>query len=255
MPYCSHCGEPVVGRRFCAACGAPVAPDAVAAMAAEMRRQRREMRLIAVTLGLVFVVSAGLVIRHSWHSGQGGEASTPVTSAPTVPGQAVTAVPSSSQPQHPPAGVSSGSGHYPGSQPFKRENTNLPPAQQLPSAPISQAQTPPGQAITESAPSSSPPQAPSPGGASSGSDRYPGSEPIKVDVSLPDIGIPVATEVYTTSDSVSAVISYYKQRYPDATVTDVEGQHVIAVSGPGEIKAITVGSTGSETRIAIVQPK
>ena len=90
---------------------------------------------------------------------------------------------------------------------------------------------------------------------SSDSDRYPGSQPVEVkDANLPDIGIPVASEVYTTSDSVSTVISYYRQRYPDAEVTEMNGQKIIAVSRPGATKVIAIGTTGSETRIAIVQP-
>jgi hypothetical protein len=225
-------------------------------MAAEMRRQRKEMRLIALTLGLVLVVSAALVVSHLRHSGRASEASAPapqlplapVTNAPTASGQLT---PPSAQ--YPPAqtGAPSGASRSHGPQAVKVEN--LPPVQQSPSAPINRAQTPSGEAIAEGSPSL--PETPSTADASSGSDRYPGSEPIKVDVSLPNIGIPVATEVYSTSDSVSAVISYYKQRYPDATVTDVEGQRIIAVSGPAGTKAIAVGTTGSETRIAIVQPK
>ena len=90
----------------------------------------------------------------------------------------------------------------------------------------------------------------------SGSDCYPGSQPVTVEnVNLPDIGVPVDTEVYTTSDSLSAVISYYRQRYPDAELREVNGQTVIAVARPGATKVIALGTTGSETRIAIVQAK
>lgn len=92
--------------------------------------------------------------------------------------------------------------------------------------------------------------------AAPGSDRYPGSEPVNVDnANLPDIGVPVATEVYTTSDSVPTVISYYRQRYPDAALSEVNGQNVIAVDGPGETKVIAIGTNGSETRIAIVKAR
>jgi hypothetical protein len=50
---------------------------------------------------------------------------------------------------------------------------------------------------------------------SSDSDRYPGSQPVEVkDPNLPDIGIPVASEVYTTSDPVSTVIRYYRRLAP-----------------------------------------
>ena len=98
-------------------------------------------------------------------------------------------------------------------------------------------------------------QRPAPSVGSSDSDRYPGSQPVEVkDANLPDIGIPVASEVYTTSDSVSTVISYYRRRYPDAEVTEINGQKIIAVSRPGATKVFAIGTTGSETRIAIVQP-
>ena len=90
---------------------------------------------------------------------------------------------------------------------------------------------------------------------SSGSDRYPGSQPVTVDnANLPNIGIPVATEVYSTTDSVPTVVNYYKQRYPDGQVMEVNGQQVIAVDRPSGAKVIAVGTTGSETRIAIVRP-
>ena len=89
----------------------------------------------------------------------------------------------------------------------------------------------------------------------SGSDRYPGSQPVEVkDASLPDIGVPVASEVYTTTDPVATVVEYYRQRYPDAETTEVNGQKIVAVNQPGAIKVIAVGTTGTETRIAIVQP-
>ena len=119
------------------------------------------------------------------------------------------------------------------------------------------AMTPPAK---QSAPSatqsvSSSPQETVPSAAPSGTDRYPGSQPVEVkDANLPDIGIPVAGEVYSTSDSVPTVVSYYTQRYPDAQVMDISGQKVIAVSRPGVTKVIAVGTTGQETRIAIVQP-
>ena len=90
--------------------------------------------------------------------------------------------------------------------------------------------------------------------ASSESDRYPGSQPVDVkDVNLPDIGIPVSTEVYTTSDSLSTVVAYYTQRYSEAEVMEVNGQKVIAIDRPGATKVIAIGTSGEETRIAIVK--
>jgi hypothetical protein len=91
--------------------------------------------------------------------------------------------------------------------------------------------------------------------ASTESDRYPGSQPVEVkNADLPDIGIPVAGAVYSTADSISTVVSYYTQRYPDAEVMEISGQKIIAVSRPGVTKVIAIGTTGEETRIAIVQP-
>jgi hypothetical protein len=92
-----------------------------------------------------------------------------------------------------------------------------------------------------------------PSAESTGSDRYPGSQPIEVDANLPDVGVPVASEVYTTSDSVSTVVGYYTQRYSDADVREVNGQKIIAVDRPGATKVIAIGTTGEETRIAILQ--
>ena len=91
--------------------------------------------------------------------------------------------------------------------------------------------------------------------APSAADRYPGSEPVDVkDAALPDIGMPVASQVYTTSDSLSTVMAYYERLYPDAQVMEVSGQNIIAVDRPGMSKVIAIATTGSETRIAIVQP-
>jgi hypothetical protein len=56
-----------------------------------------------------------------------------------------------------------------------------------------------------------------------------------------------------TTDSVAAVVDYYRQRYPEAEVTEVNGQKIVAVNLTGAVKVIAVGSAGPETRIAIVQ--
>jgi hypothetical protein len=94
-----------------------------------------------------------------------------------------------------------------------------------------------------------------PAAAPSGSDRYPGSQAVSVDdAKLPDIGIPVSHEVYSTTDSVATVIRYYQQRYPDAQLMEINGQQVLAVDRPGLTKVIAIGTNGQETRIAIVQP-
>ncbi len=72
---------------------------------------------------------------------------------------------------------------------------------------------------------------------------------------MPDVGFPVATEAYTTSDSVETVIEYYKRRYPGAQVSQMQGQNIIAIERNGSAKVIAIGSNGSETRIAIVKPQ
>jgi hypothetical protein len=97
-------------------------------------------------------------------------------------------------------------------------------------------------------------QLPAPSTVSTASDRYPGSQPIEVkDANLPDIGVPVTSEVYTTTDSLSTVVAYYMQRYSDAEVTEVSGQKIIAIDRPGAAKVIAIGTTGEETRIAILK--
>lgn len=86
-------------------------------------------------------------------------------------------------------------------------------------------------------------------------DRYPGSEKLEVDKSkLPDIGIPVASAVYRTSDSVATVIDYYKNRYPDAQLSEMQGQNILAIERNGTAKVIAIGINGNDTRIAIVHP-
>jgi hypothetical protein len=236
MAYCSHCGKLAEGGRFCAACGAPVAPDVVAAVTADMRRRSREMRLIAAALGLLLVVTAGLVIGTSRRAGPAGATSVVPGQSPSTP---------ATEARNPPAQALADASPNPASQPQHG------PQQQLPLQPQDQHRQLPE--LQESQPQRRPPvQA----DVSSDSDRYPGSVPIQVDnANLPDIGVPVATEVYTTSDSVSAVVGYYQQRYPGVAVTEVNGQKVIAIDRPGMTKVIAVGTTGSETRIAMVQPK
>ena len=91
--------------------------------------------------------------------------------------------------------------------------------------------------------------------AATESDRYPGSQPVNVDnAELPNLGIAVSKEVYSTSDSVSTVIAYYRQRYPEAQVMEINGQNIVAIDHPGAQKVIAIGSAGQETRIAVVRP-
>ena len=246
MAFCSHCGKPAEGGRFCAACGRPIAPGAVAAVTAELQRHRTQMRLMVIALGVVSVVTAGLIVTWVMYTGRvvgrsliGGETFFPTvrqqqplpsqsTTAQTPPGQDNTPDTSTSQPQQ------------------------QPPQVIVPSRPSTGSIDPKAvqNALTTLAPQGkqkdpSPQQPPAPTVVATDSDRYPGSQPVEVkNADLPDIGIPVAGEVYTTADSLSTVINYYTQRYPDAEVLEISGQKVIAI-----------GTTGEETRIAIVQPR
>jgi hypothetical protein len=225
-------------------------------MTAELRRHRKQMRLVVV-LGLVLVTAGLIAIRAMYveraGSRLGGETSAaplrqPLpaqgTAAQTPPGQAITSDTATSQPQQQPAQVSVPDANHPASH----SSTGSIDPQAVQSALSTLVQQ--GKQRDPSLQ-----QLPAPAVASSDSDRYPGSQPVEVkDANLPDIGIPVASEVYTTSDSVATVMSYYKRRYPDAEVTEINGQTIIAVDRPGATKVFAIGTTGSETRIAIVQP-
>jgi hypothetical protein len=247
MVFCSHCGKSVGGGRFCSACGGPIAPDAVDAMTAKLKRYRTGLLLIVVALGLTFAVTTGLIVSRVMQAAHGspqsGESSTPVTQpqqplpAPPVAPQTLPGQPQP-QPQQTldpevnnPAIRSSTSSIRP--QDVQAPLTTLPPK--------------------ESPRNPSPQHLPAPPVESTGSDRYPGSESLEVNANLPDIGVPVATEVYTTTDSLSTVTAYYTRRYPDAQLTEVSGQKIIAIDRPGVSKVIAIGTTGEETRISIVK--
>ena len=243
--------------RFCAACGRPIATNAVAAMAAELHRHRKQMRLMVGAFSLVFVVAAGLIVSWVMHAERavgralsGGETTVPtlrqpLTSSETPPGQATTSTPSTAQPQQQPSQVI---------VPGENHPVGRPSASSIDPKAVQDALT---TFASQGKPKdSSPQQLPAPPVASSGSDRYPGSQPVEIkNADLPDIGIPVAGEVYTTSDSIATVMSYYTQRYPGAQMMEISGQKVIAVDRPGATKVIAIGTTGKETRIAIVQQR
>ena len=221
----------------------------------------KQMRLMAVALALVLVVTAGLfasrAIRAERAVGSllfGGETSapTPRQQLPTPPADA----------QTPPAQAGT-----------TRNPFALEPQQQKPQIIVPDTSNPASRpstssidpqavenALTTLAPRGkqrdpSPQQQATLSVAPPGADRYPGSQPVELkNADLPDIGIPVAGEVYSTTDSIATVISYYTQRYPDAEVMEISGQKIIAVNRPGMTKVIAIGTTGTETRIAIVQP-
>ncbi|MBZ5568418.1 MAG: hypothetical protein LAN64_11275 [Acidobacteriia bacterium] len=221
-------------------------------MTAELHRHHKQMRILVVALGLVALTGGLIVIRVMFVQRAariGGETSAaalqqplPGTAAPSPPGQASTPDTFTSQPPQQPVIV-----------PDANHPASHSSAGSIDPQAVQNALSTLVQQGKQSDPSLQ--QRPAPAVGSSDSDRYPGSQPVEVkDANLPDIGIPVASEVYTTSDSVSTVVSYYRRRYPDAEVTEVNGQKIIAVNRPGATKVIAVGTTGSETRIAIVQP-
>jgi hypothetical protein len=209
---------------------------------------------MVAAIAVLFLVTAGFVVSRVMHierSGVGsrpGEspvaaAQQPMSPAQTQPAQASAPYPSTS-PQPPAQQAAVPGGNTPAAHP-SGGSIDL---QEVQRALNTMAQR--GERGAPSPPSNS-----TASSADSGSDRYPNSQPVEVkDVSLPDIGVPVASEVYTTTDSIATVVDYYRQRYPEAVVTEVNGQKIVAVDQPGATKVIAIGTAGTETRIAIVRP-
>ena len=252
MAFCSHCGQAAAeGVRFCAGCGAPLAKDAAEGLTAELRRQGRQMQVLVGAAVLVLAMVVGIVVfvatsRKPMAVGApvAGSTAAPATQAQSGPTSATqspsdqAAAPASGAPQPAAAGG-------PSASPAAGSTT---PKGGIDLGAVQQAL---GQMEKRGASGS----ASAPAAAPSGSDRYPGSQPVNVDdANLPDIGIPVARQVYSTTDSVATVIRYYQQRYPDAQLMEINGQQVLAVDRPGAPKVIAIGTNGQETRIAIVQP-
>ncbi len=225
MAFCTQCGKPAAaGSRFCAACGAPL--EGTTSLDGRARRQGR----LFVALALAFAVLAGGALYYAAMAKRAVAVSAVSAPAPAV------AAPAATQPQASPQA---------GTPPPQASITQAAPGIDLQAVQNAVAKMAPKEGASSQ-------QAALP--VPAGSDRYPGSQPMKVDAALPDIGIPVSQEVYSTTDSVDKVIAWYKQRYPDAMVTEVNGQKVVAVDRPGLTKVIAVGTSGSETRIAVVQP-
>jgi hypothetical protein len=219
-------------------------------MTAKLQRHRNQMFLMVVLLGLVFTATAGLIVSHVMHAER--------VSAPALSADQ-TATPIAQQ-QPLPAAIADVQ-TSPGVSPQQQPRAAVPEENNSASRSAASSIDPNAvqNALTTLAQNGkqrnlSPQKQPASSGASAGSDRYPGSQPIEVkDVNLPDIGVPVSSEVYTTSDSLSTVVSYYSERYSDAEVMEVNGQKVIAVDRPGAAKVIAIGTSGQETRIAIVK--
>ena len=253
MAYCSHCGSPAAGGRFCSSCGTPLARDAVASVTAGLLRRYKKLSLIVTALCLVLAVTAAVVASRVMHREPSAVALRPLESSapaaqPTAPPQTPPApaidsqTASNSRPQPQPA---------PASVPSANSPAVHPSASSIDPREVQRALNTLAQRADRGEMSA---QQPASAGAS-GSDRYPGSQPVEVkDASLPDIGVPVASEVYTTTDPVASVVEYYRQLYPGAETTEVNGQKIVAVNQPGAIKVIAIGTTGTETRIAIVEP-
>lgn len=250
MAYCSHCGSPTAGGRFCSACGSPLARDAVASVTADLLRRYKKMSLLVAALGLVFIVTVMVLVSRVMHversavTSRAAESSAPAAQpaapAQSLPGQNIPVATSTSQP--PPSQAAVPSANNAAAHPAT-SSINPQEVQRALNTMVQRSEQ--GELATRQPASVN----------ASGSDRYPGSQPVEVkDVSLPDIGVPIASEVYSTSDSVAAVVDYYRQRYPEAEVTEVNGQKIVAVNQKGATKVIAIGTTGSETRIAIVQP-
>lgn len=249
--YCRHCGKLVEGGRFCSTCGGAIAPGAVDAVASKLKRQRNEMLLVVAALGLIMIVAAGLIVSRVLPATKGAGAPPPADSISTSAAPQPTVL-----------------------APTPATNQNLPiqPQEQPRQAVVSEENSPAIRASTRNINPKDVENAltaltqngkqsersvqplPPPSAEPSGSDHYPGSQAVEVkDANLPDIGVPIATEVYTTADSVLTVVTYYTQRYSDAEVMEVNGQKIIAVNRPGATKVIAIGTTGQETRIAIVR--
>jgi hypothetical protein len=238
----------------CPACGKLVASDAMELMAAELRRQHTQMWYIVVAMGLVAAATIGLLAGWLLHGQrrENGPASAPVTQPQTPPSQK----PVQSSPEQPDGLGSPSSQQGPSAPaPTPKENSsgsktasNNIDVQAIQNAVRGMAQRG-GQKGSASQ------QAVTGSGVRSAADRYPGSQPVDMkDAAIPDVGIPVSNQVYSTSDSLTTVMAYYKQLYPDAQVMEISGQNIIAVDRSGETKVIAIGTSGSETRIAIVQP-
>jgi hypothetical protein len=238
----------------CPACGKQVAPDAMELMAAELRRQHTQMWYIVVAMGLVAAATVGLLAGWILHGQRrdNGPTSTPVTQPQAPPSQK----PTQSSPEQPESQTnpSSQPGQFaPAPTPKENSSGSKTPSNNMDVQEIQNAVS--GMAQRGGQKGSSSPQAVTGSGVRSAADRYPGSQPVDMkDAAIPDVGIPVTNQVYSTSDSLTTVMAYYKQLYPDAQVMEISGQNIIAVDRPGETKVIAIGTSGSETRIAIVQP-
>jgi cytoskeletal protein RodZ len=223
-------------------------------MAAELRRQHTQMWYIVVAMGLVAAVTVGLLAGWLLHGQRrdNAPASTPVTQ-PQAPPSQKPAQSSPEQPENPAIPSSQPGQSAPAPTPKENSSGGKTSSNGIDVQAIQNAVS--GMAQRGGQKGSSSQQTVTGSAARAASDRYPGSQPVDMkDAAIPDVGIPVSNQVYSTSDSLVTVMAYYKGLYPDAQVMEISGQNIIAVDRPGETKVIAIGTSGSETRIAIVQP-
>lgn len=256
MSFCTKCGKPVDRGTTCAVCGEAAVTYAMDTIAAELRRQHQQIWYIVVAIALVAAATVGLVIGWMLHSQHRDNLPSPApvpqpqapssqTPSQVSPEQATAAVSPSSQPQQ----------VGPAQAPSPKENSsgNKASSSTIDVQAIQNAVS--GMSQRGGQKSASSQQEGAGSTARSAGDRYPGSQPVDMkDAAIPDVGIPVSNQVYSTSDSLATVMAYYKHLYPDAQIMEISGQNIIAVDRPGETKVIAIGTSGSETRIAIVQP-
>jgi hypothetical protein len=222
-------------------------------IAAELRRQHQQIWYIVAAIALVAALTVGLVIGWMLHGQRRDNAPAP---APAVQPQAPS---SQTSPQNSPEQPAGSAGPAlqaqqpaPAPAPKQYGSGNKTPSSNIDVQAIQNAVSGMSQRGGQKNSSS---QQGATGAATRTADRYPGSQTIDMkEAAIPDFGIPVSNQVYSTSDSLATVMAYYKQLYPDAQVMEISGQNIIAVDRPGETKVIAIGTSGSETRIAIVQP-
>jgi hypothetical protein len=251
MAFCTQCGKQVETGGACPACGKLVAPDAMELMAAELRRQHTQMWYIVVAMGLVAAATVGLLAGWLLH-GQRHDAPVPAPQPQAAPSSQKPAQGSPEQPEGPTSPSSQSEQSAPVLKP-KENSSGSKTSSSIDVQAIQNAVS--GMAQRGGQKGSSSQQSGTSSATRSAADRYPGSQPVDMkDAAIPDVGIPVSNQVYSTSDSLATVMAYYKQLYPEAQVMEISGQNIIAVDRPGETKVIAIGTSGSETRIAIVQP-
>ena len=243
MPFCSQCGKATESAaRFCTACGQPIPSNA-----RSKSMKPGSLVLIVILSGCV----AGAVVASAI------KAATPTSSANAKQMSSIaTGAPHASAQQVSPATPGSGSAGISSLQEVGAPAGNKTTAGSIDVHAVESILAQVSQHSAESSVPTSSVATERPASTNqSGADRYPGSQPVNVDnAPMPDIGISVSKEVYSTSDSVATVIGYYRQRYPDAQVMEINGQNVIAIDRPGDTKVIAIGTTGQETRIAMVRP-